>query len=85
MADARPSQAEGRYIGREYVVAVGLDSLVDPRDEVVEGLLTHLSVERAVARPPHRPLHEQMAVPAATVWRRHACWLLHGTRRSPVS
>jgi hypothetical protein len=60
MADARPSQAEGRHIGREYVVAVGLGSLLDPRDEVVEGLLTHLSVERAVAWPPHRPLHEQM-------------------------
>ena len=38
---------KGRHIGREYVIAVPPDSLLDPRDEVVEGLLTHLSVEPA--------------------------------------
>src|SRR5206468_11000621 len=71
MADARPSQSEGRHIGREDVVAVRLDPLLDPRDEVVEGLLTLLSVEHAVAWPPHRPLHEQMG-------------RTHGDRAAPI-
>src|SRR6059036_3023862 len=83
MADGRPAQAEGRYIGREYVVAVWLGSLLDPRDEVVEGLLAHLSVEHAVARPPHRPLHEQMG--RARGNRPAPVRLLVAPRHAPIS
>ena len=60
MEDARPPQAQSRRVGREDIVAVWLGSSLDPRDKIVEGLLAYLAIERAMAWPPHRALHEQM-------------------------
>ena len=58
MEDRSVREADAGEIGREHVVALRARAALDPRHQIVERLLAHLAVERAVPPATHHALHE---------------------------
>ena len=44
MEDGRPLEADSRHVVGQHVLATRSDAALDPRDEIVECLLTRLAV-----------------------------------------
>ena len=61
MSPGRPPKAEPADIAK-HIVASGLDAVLYPGDQVVEGDLSHPVLDTAMGRPAHGALDQQMRV-----------------------